>query len=114
MASRRRTRIGALLLLTIVVGGGIALPAIDAALFHGPRTSTAPVRFEAEGASLVHPAQCAVSEQRQSTGHILIGRGIVLRSHASTQVPAVWTRPVAPPSPPSSTQLSRAPPVSIA
>jgi hypothetical protein len=114
MVNRGLIRAGALLLLTIVVGGGLALPALDAALYHGPRTSPAPVRVEADGATLIHPAQCAVSEQRQSNRFVLPGRGTIVRSNAPRPTPYLWLRPVAPPSPPTSSQLSRAPPGSIA
>jgi hypothetical protein len=114
MANHRLIRAGALLLLTIVVGGGLALPAIDAALYHGPRTSAAPVRIEATGATPIHPAQCAVSEQRHGNRYVVVARGSIIRSNAPCRVGHVWVQPVAPPSPPASSQLSRAPPGSIA
>jgi len=114
MARRGLVRAGALLLLTIVVGGGLALPAFDAAVFHGSRTSPAPVRIEAAGTALFHPAQCAVSEQRHGNRYIVVGRGSIIRSNAPSRVAHVWVQPVAPPSPPTSSQLSRAPPGSIA
>ncbi len=114
MANHRLSRAGALLLLAIVAGGGLVLPTLDAALFHGPRTSAAPVRIEAAGATLIHPAQCAVSEQRHSNRYVVVGRGTIIRSNAPSRTPYVWIQQVAPPSPPASSQLSRAPPGSIA
>jgi hypothetical protein len=114
MANRGLIRAEALLLLTIVVGGGLALPAFDAAVFHGSRTSPVSVRIEAAGTALFHPAQCAVSEQRRANGYLVVGRGIIVRSTASSRAPYIWVRLVAPPSPPTSSQLSRAPPGSIA
>ena len=56
-------RISALLLLTVFVAGGTALPGLDAALYHrtAPRATASPFALTDAGASLNHAERCTLS-----------------------------------------------------
>lgn len=106
-----QVRLKALLLATILVAGGIALPAYDAAVYHSGRPlQHGPVRFEPADQGTAHILLCALGPQFNRTRSVVPGGPETPIPCAKEPDRTPLPQAVAPATAPATLQRSRAPP----